>query len=125
VEERGGAWRSVEEGGGGWMSVEELYAAFCLGTYLPYNIFSASRHKKHPKKCLELKSYDDHYSRSEGDCKTRCSKDDKCRVVEYRADLRLCMSSDQRNFEKEKRCKDSGAIFVKGNFSDAFQLVVF
>ena len=71
---------------------------------------------KHTEKCSELESsYRDFKVKDEADCKLKCYLDEKCIVVEFRADVLFCKLSDQQRFKKEKRCKNAGEIFFKGN----------
>jgi hypothetical protein len=52
--------------------------------------------------------------KDEAECKLKCQLDEKCLVVEFRADQFVCKLSDQWRFKRDERCKISSQIFRKG-----------
>ena len=71
---------------------------------------------KHAENCLELESsYSDFKAKDEAECKLKCYLDEKCIVLEFRADHFICKLSNQWRYKKVKHCNHWGEIFLKGN----------
>ena len=60
---------------------------------------------KERKYCFELQSsYDESKVNDGAECKQKCYLDEKCLVLEFRADQLVCKLSDQWRFKKERKC---------------------